>query len=174
MAAACGTAQSQSGYPCATCPLALMLWQHSGAWEGQRNREAGARRAASWSTVTAALLHCAVLCSATMPCFRSVKNTTAMVTAWSGVWLITCFVSSLALQEVPDFPNAAPIAVRVLHPVVYVCTALLLLCLFTIIITHILHHRYFSVFALVLSSVFRLYSIDSSLAQQIVCYLSLF
>lgn len=44
------------------------------------------------------------------------------------------------LQEVPDFPNAAPIAVRVLHPVVYVCTALLLLCLFTIIITHILHH----------------------------------
>ncbi|XP_077418686.1 adhesion G protein-coupled receptor A2 [Vanacampus margaritifer] len=44
------------------------------------------------------------------------------------------------LQEVPDFPNSSPISVRVLHPVVYACTALLLLCLFTIIITHILHH----------------------------------
>uniref|UniRef100_A0A674CB95 Adhesion G protein-coupled receptor A2 n=1 Tax=Salmo trutta TaxID=8032 RepID=A0A674CB95_SALTR len=30
--------------------------------------------------------------------------------------------------------------VMVLHPVVYSCTAILLLCLFTIIITHILHH----------------------------------
>uniref|UniRef100_A0A8C7V2R4 Adhesion G protein-coupled receptor A2 n=1 Tax=Oncorhynchus mykiss TaxID=8022 RepID=A0A8C7V2R4_ONCMY len=29
---------------------------------------------------------------------------------------------------------------RVLHPVVYSCTAILLFCLFTIIITHILHH----------------------------------
>uniref|UniRef100_A0AAQ4NX21 Adhesion G protein-coupled receptor A2 n=1 Tax=Gasterosteus aculeatus aculeatus TaxID=481459 RepID=A0AAQ4NX21_GASAC len=45
------------------------------------------------------------------------------------------------LQEVPDFPNSTPISGRVLHPVVYACTALLLLCLFTIIITHILHHR---------------------------------
>uniref|UniRef100_A0A4W6G7X6 Adhesion G protein-coupled receptor A2 n=1 Tax=Lates calcarifer TaxID=8187 RepID=A0A4W6G7X6_LATCA len=44
------------------------------------------------------------------------------------------------LQEVPDFPNPTPISVRVLHPVVYACTAVLLLCLFTIIITHILHH----------------------------------
>ncbi|KAE8292394.1 Adhesion G protein-coupled receptor A2 [Larimichthys crocea] len=44
------------------------------------------------------------------------------------------------LQEVPDFPNSTPISVRVLHPVVYACTAVLLLCLFTIIITHILHH----------------------------------
>ncbi|XP_034546907.1 adhesion G protein-coupled receptor A2 [Notolabrus celidotus] len=44
------------------------------------------------------------------------------------------------LQEVPDFPNSLPISVRVLHPVVYASTALLLLCLFTIIITHILHH----------------------------------
>uniref|UniRef100_A0A8C4I224 Adhesion G protein-coupled receptor A2 n=1 Tax=Dicentrarchus labrax TaxID=13489 RepID=A0A8C4I224_DICLA len=42
--------------------------------------------------------------------------------------------------EVPDFPNSTPISVRVLHPVVYACTAVLLLCLFTIIITHILHH----------------------------------
>uniref|UniRef100_A0A3B4XI57 Adhesion G protein-coupled receptor A2 n=1 Tax=Seriola lalandi dorsalis TaxID=1841481 RepID=A0A3B4XI57_SERLL len=44
------------------------------------------------------------------------------------------------LQEVPDFPNSTPISVRVLHPVVYACTAVLLFCLFTIIITHILHH----------------------------------
>ncbi|XP_061624496.1 adhesion G protein-coupled receptor A2 isoform X1 [Phyllopteryx taeniolatus] len=44
------------------------------------------------------------------------------------------------LQEVPDFPNSSQISARVLHPVVYACTALLLLCLFTIIITHILHH----------------------------------
>ncbi|XP_028270663.1 adhesion G protein-coupled receptor A2 [Parambassis ranga] len=44
------------------------------------------------------------------------------------------------LQEVPDFPNSTPNSVTVLHPVVYACTAMLLLCLFTIIITHILHH----------------------------------
>ncbi|XP_037537044.1 adhesion G protein-coupled receptor A2 [Nematolebias whitei] len=44
------------------------------------------------------------------------------------------------LQEVPDFLNSGSIPVRVLHPVVYACTAALLLCLFTIIITHILHH----------------------------------
>ncbi|XP_041856309.1 adhesion G protein-coupled receptor A2 [Melanotaenia boesemani] len=44
------------------------------------------------------------------------------------------------LQEVPEFPNPNTNSVRVLHPVVYACTALLLLCLFTIIITHILHH----------------------------------
>uniref|UniRef100_A0A8C7URW1 Adhesion G protein-coupled receptor A2 n=1 Tax=Oncorhynchus mykiss TaxID=8022 RepID=A0A8C7URW1_ONCMY len=44
------------------------------------------------------------------------------------------------LQEVPDFPHSPPMSVRVLHPVVYTCTAILLLCLFTIIITHILHH----------------------------------
>ncbi|KAM8864849.1 LOW QUALITY PROTEIN: adhesion G protein-coupled receptor A2 [Synchiropus picturatus] len=44
------------------------------------------------------------------------------------------------LQEVPDFPSTSHNSARVLHPVVYACTALLLLCLFTIIITHILHH----------------------------------
>ncbi|XP_058493111.1 adhesion G protein-coupled receptor A2 [Solea solea] len=44
------------------------------------------------------------------------------------------------LQEVPDFPTSLPISASVLHPVVYACTAVLLLCLFTIIITHILHH----------------------------------
>ncbi|XP_069555881.1 LOW QUALITY PROTEIN: adhesion G protein-coupled receptor A2 [Brachyistius frenatus] len=44
------------------------------------------------------------------------------------------------LQEVPDFPNSTHISVKALHPMVYACTAVLLLCLFTIIITHILHH----------------------------------
>uniref|UniRef100_A0A8C4Z5Y4 Adhesion G protein-coupled receptor A2 n=1 Tax=Gadus morhua TaxID=8049 RepID=A0A8C4Z5Y4_GADMO len=34
----------------------------------------------------------------------------------------------------------ADLFVLILHPVVYACTAVLLLCLFTIIITHILHH----------------------------------
>uniref|UniRef100_A0A673C221 Adhesion G protein-coupled receptor A2 n=1 Tax=Sphaeramia orbicularis TaxID=375764 RepID=A0A673C221_9TELE len=43
-------------------------------------------------------------------------------------------------MEVPDFPNSTSISVRVLHPVVYACTAVILLCLFTTIITHILHH----------------------------------
>ncbi|MEQ2195131.1 hypothetical protein XENOCAPTIV_007928, partial [Xenoophorus captivus] len=45
-------------------------------------------------------------------------------------------------SEVPTFPNSSSVSVRVLHPVVYACTAVLLLCLFTIIITHILHHSY--------------------------------
>ncbi|XP_076125897.1 adhesion G protein-coupled receptor A2 [Alosa pseudoharengus] len=44
------------------------------------------------------------------------------------------------LQDVPDFPGPSALPVDVLHPVVYTCTALLLLCLFTIIITYILHH----------------------------------
>ncbi|XP_048853938.1 adhesion G protein-coupled receptor A2 [Brienomyrus brachyistius] len=43
------------------------------------------------------------------------------------------------LQELPDFPRPTPSPVE-LHQVVYTCTAILLLCLFTIIITHILHH----------------------------------
>ncbi|XP_047446779.1 adhesion G protein-coupled receptor A2 [Mugil cephalus] len=53
-----------------------------------------------------------------------------------------CYVLSnyAVLQEVPDFPNSTGSSIKVLHPVVYACTALLLLCLFTIIITHILHH----------------------------------
>ncbi|XP_057213521.1 adhesion G protein-coupled receptor A2 isoform X1 [Triplophysa rosa] len=44
------------------------------------------------------------------------------------------------LQEMPDFPGSNAISVEVLHPVIYTCTAVLLLCLFTIIITYILHH----------------------------------
>ncbi|TSO88128.1 Adhesion G protein-coupled receptor A2 [Bagarius yarrelli] len=43
-------------------------------------------------------------------------------------------------QEVPDFPSLVPAPLEVLHPVVYACTAALLLCLFTIIFTYILHH----------------------------------
>ncbi|XP_056890175.1 adhesion G protein-coupled receptor A2 isoform X3 [Takifugu flavidus] len=52
-----------------------------------------------------------------------------------------CFLLSnyAVLQEVSDVPNSTLIPVRALHPVVYACTALLLLCLFTVIITHILH-----------------------------------
>lgn len=49
-------------------------------------------------------------------------------------------------QEMPDFPGSPLIPVEVLHPVIYTCTAVLLLCLFTIIITYILHHRYLSHF----------------------------
>ncbi|CAF90106.1 unnamed protein product, partial [Tetraodon nigroviridis] len=49
-------------------------------------------------------------------------------------------VNYAVLQEVPEFSNPTPMFVRVLHPVVYASTSLLLLCLFTIIITHILHH----------------------------------
>uniref|UniRef100_A0A6Q2WY28 Adhesion G protein-coupled receptor A2 n=1 Tax=Esox lucius TaxID=8010 RepID=A0A6Q2WY28_ESOLU len=53
-----------------------------------------------------------------------------------------CYVLSnyAVLQEVPEFPHSPSISVRVLHPVAYTCTAILLLCLATIIITHLLHH----------------------------------
>uniref|UniRef100_A0A8C7ZAB8 Adhesion G protein-coupled receptor A2 n=1 Tax=Oryzias sinensis TaxID=183150 RepID=A0A8C7ZAB8_9TELE len=40
----------------------------------------------------------------------------------------------------PEFPNTNTNSVRMLHPVVYACTAVLLLCVFTIVITHIVHH----------------------------------
>uniref|UniRef100_A0A3B5QC34 Adhesion G protein-coupled receptor A2 n=1 Tax=Xiphophorus maculatus TaxID=8083 RepID=A0A3B5QC34_XIPMA len=60
----------------------------------------------------------------------------------SSTSLMRCSVlgNYAVLQEVPTFPNSSLVPVRVLHPVVYACTAVLLLCLFTIIITHILHH----------------------------------
>ncbi|XP_015226392.1 PREDICTED: G-protein coupled receptor 124 [Cyprinodon variegatus] len=56
--------------------------------------------------------------------------------------MIRCSVlgNYAVLQEVPIFPNSSSASVSVLHPVVYTCTAVLLLCLFTIIITHIIHH----------------------------------
>ncbi|XP_072538490.1 adhesion G protein-coupled receptor A2 isoform X1 [Salminus brasiliensis] len=49
-------------------------------------------------------------------------------------------LSNYAVLQVPDFPGLSPAPVEVLHPVVYTCTAVLLLCLFTIIFTYILHH----------------------------------
>ncbi|XP_030920351.1 LOW QUALITY PROTEIN: adhesion G protein-coupled receptor A2, partial [Geospiza fortis] len=44
------------------------------------------------------------------------------------------------LQELSGFPSEAQGAVEVLHPAMYTCTAVLLLCLFTTIITYIVHH----------------------------------
>ncbi|RMB95139.1 hypothetical protein DUI87_28415 [Hirundo rustica rustica] len=44
------------------------------------------------------------------------------------------------LMELSGFPSEAPGAVEVLHPAMYTCTAVLLLCLFTTIITYIVHH----------------------------------
>ncbi|XP_028312511.1 adhesion G protein-coupled receptor A2 [Gouania willdenowi] len=60
----------------------------------------------------------------------------------SSISTMSCSLLSnyAVLQEIPEFPNSTLIPVKVLHPVVYACTAVLLLCLFTIIITHIVHH----------------------------------
>ncbi|NWT25851.1 AGRA2 protein, partial [Cardinalis cardinalis] len=44
------------------------------------------------------------------------------------------------LMELSGFPSEAQGAVEVLHPAMYTCTAALLLCLFTTIITYIVHH----------------------------------
>ncbi|XP_017687422.1 PREDICTED: adhesion G protein-coupled receptor A2 [Lepidothrix coronata] len=44
------------------------------------------------------------------------------------------------LMELSGFPSEARGAVEVLHPAMYTCTAVLLLCLFTTIITYIVHH----------------------------------
>ncbi|XP_037742475.1 adhesion G protein-coupled receptor A2 isoform X1 [Chelonia mydas] len=44
------------------------------------------------------------------------------------------------LMELSNFPSEAPGPAEVLHPVLYTCTALLLLCLFTTIITYIINH----------------------------------
>lgn len=65
-----------------------------------------------------------------------------LVQSDSSTSMMRCSVLSnyAVLQEVPTFPNSSSVSLRVLHPVVYVSTAVLLLCLFTIIITHILHH----------------------------------
>ncbi|XP_066570553.1 adhesion G protein-coupled receptor A2 [Amia ocellicauda] len=60
----------------------------------------------------------------------------------STVSVLRCshFSNYAVLQELPEFPSPPAAPMEVLHPMVYTCTALLLLCLFTIIITHILHH----------------------------------
>uniref|UniRef100_A0A8V5H283 Uncharacterized protein n=1 Tax=Melopsittacus undulatus TaxID=13146 RepID=A0A8V5H283_MELUD len=44
------------------------------------------------------------------------------------------------LMELSGFPSEAQGAVEVLHPAMYTCTAVLLLCLFTTIITYIVNH----------------------------------
>lgn len=44
------------------------------------------------------------------------------------------------VQELSGFPSEARGPVEVLHPAMYTCTAMLLLCLFTTIITYIVHH----------------------------------
>ncbi|XP_017588049.1 PREDICTED: adhesion G protein-coupled receptor A2 [Corvus brachyrhynchos] len=44
------------------------------------------------------------------------------------------------LMELSGFPSEAQSAAEVLHPAMYTCTAVLLLCLFTTIITYIVHH----------------------------------
>ncbi|NWZ95524.1 AGRA2 protein, partial [Nesospiza acunhae] len=44
------------------------------------------------------------------------------------------------LMELSGFPSEAQGTVEVLHPAMYTCTAMLLLCLFTTIITYIVHH----------------------------------
>jgi len=43
-------------------------------------------------------------------------------------------------QELSGFPSEARGAVEVLHPAMYTCTAVLLLCLFATIITYIVNH----------------------------------
>ncbi|MBN3280306.1 AGRA2 protein, partial [Polyodon spathula] len=50
------------------------------------------------------------------------------------------FSNYAVLQELSDYSRPSQSPVEVLHPVIYTCTAILLLCLFTVIITHILHH----------------------------------
>lgn len=49
--------------------------------------------------------------------------------------------SLCSFQELRAFPREVEGSGAGLHPVVYPCTALLLLCLFSTIITYILHHR---------------------------------
>uniref|UniRef100_A0ABM5EPU9 Adhesion G protein-coupled receptor A2 isoform X1 n=1 Tax=Pogona vitticeps TaxID=103695 RepID=A0ABM5EPU9_9SAUR len=44
------------------------------------------------------------------------------------------------LMELSNFPRESQNPAEVLHPVIYSCTALLLLCLFTTIITYIINH----------------------------------
>ncbi|XP_028655007.1 adhesion G protein-coupled receptor A2 [Erpetoichthys calabaricus] len=50
------------------------------------------------------------------------------------------FNNYAVLQELHNIHQPSLVPVEVLHPVIYTCTAILLLCLFTVLITHILHH----------------------------------
>nr|XP_042696294.1 adhesion G protein-coupled receptor A2 isoform X3 [Chrysemys picta bellii] len=49
-------------------------------------------------------------------------------------------LANFHIKELSNFPSEAPGPAEVLHPVLYTCTALLLLCLFTTIITYIINH----------------------------------
>lgn len=53
---------------------------------------------------------------------------------------LICAFSSCSFQELSAFPREVGGSGAGLHPVVYPCTALLLLCLFSTIITYILNH----------------------------------
>uniref|UniRef100_A0A8C4RCN3 Adhesion G protein-coupled receptor A2 n=1 Tax=Erpetoichthys calabaricus TaxID=27687 RepID=A0A8C4RCN3_ERPCA len=54
---------------------------------------------------------------------------------------LICFhFNNYAVLQVQERINPSLVPVEVLHPVIYTCTAILLLCLFTVLITHILHH----------------------------------
>nr|XP_003226777.1 PREDICTED: adhesion G protein-coupled receptor A2 [Anolis carolinensis] len=48
--------------------------------------------------------------------------------------------NAAVLMELSNFPRESQSPTEVLHPVIYSCTALLLLCLFTTIITYIINH----------------------------------
>ncbi|XP_039188883.1 adhesion G protein-coupled receptor A2 [Crotalus tigris] len=48
--------------------------------------------------------------------------------------------NTAVLMELSNFPHDSPSPTEVLHPVIYSCTALLLLCLFTTIIIYIINH----------------------------------
>ncbi|XP_043938992.1 adhesion G protein-coupled receptor A2 [Protopterus annectens] len=62
--------------------------------------------------------------------------------AETNITTITCgHLNNLAvLMKVNDFPPPPPDTAQVLHPVIYTCTTILLLCLFTTIITYIINH----------------------------------
>ncbi|KAG9354785.1 hypothetical protein JZ751_001498 [Albula glossodonta] len=91
------------------------------------------------SDTTISTLRCSVLSNyAVLQVGGAPLSSSVVKTLWLRV------VRKLQLcGELPAFPSSSPAHVEVLHPVVYTCTAVLLLCLFTIIITHILHHRYY-------------------------------
>lgn len=145
MVVACGTSPTLSGCPCGTWLLVQMRCQSSGAFRDYRSKEDGTKKAVALSTVTAEPPQCAALCSAIMLYCRLYMLLCLVIHPWitkynHKVFKVIWFAFSF--QEVSEFHNSNSNSVRVLHPVVYACTAVLLLCVFTIVITHIIHHRY--------------------------------
>ncbi|KAJ0066828.1 hypothetical protein NL108_004695 [Boleophthalmus pectinirostris] len=55
--------------------------------------------------------------------------------------LLFLFLSSLCSQDLKKVLSFPQYPGEFLHPVVYACTAVMLLCLFASIITYIVHHR---------------------------------